>query len=228
MIEKESLRFNALELGHAHTIRFWIGGKPNIMHDLRFVWRLVAIAFLLLIGAGIAAGEEDPDLAVQTNAASAINYVRQSEIEAFADVSPSNCILLLTDGEDIKSVSKMRIDRGRAAKQKPDFLSKRVWNGFFLSSIGFRFAFDEQLQMPFEFEKWETRRCQPILCVSASGLAARIIESVATGHAHRSLGARGTSGFHDNFDSFGRRPAWKRLLQGLDYKLMDFYFIAFS
>jgi hypothetical protein len=42
------------------------------------------------------------------------------------------------------------------------------------------------------------------------------------------LGARGTSGFHDNFDSFGRRPAWKRLLQGLDYKLMDFYFIAFS
>jgi hypothetical protein len=25
----------------------------------------------------------------------------------------------------------MRIDRGRAAKQKPDFLSKRVWNGFF-------------------------------------------------------------------------------------------------
>lgn len=179
------------------------------MHDLRFVWRLVAIAFLLLIGAGIAAGEEDPDLAVRTNAASAINYVRQSEIEAFADVSPSNCILLLTDGEDIKSVSKMRIDRGRAAKQKPDFLSKRVWNGFFL-------------------EKWETRRCQPILCVSASGLAARIIESVATGHAHRSLGARGTSGFHDNFDSFGRRPAWKRLLQGLDYKLMDFYFIAFS
>ena len=79
----------------------------------------------------------------------------------------------------------MRIDRGRAAKQKPDFLSKRVWKGFFLSSVGFRFAFDEQLQMPFEFEKWETRRCQPILCVSASGLAARIIESVATGHAHR-------------------------------------------
>jgi hypothetical protein len=78
--------------------------------------------------------------------------------------------------------------------------------------------------MPFEFEKWETRRCQPILCVSASGLAARIIESVAAPE----LGARGTSGFHDNFDSFGRRPAWKRLLQGLDYKLMDFYFIAFS
>jgi len=102
VIEKESLRFNALELGHAQTIRFWIGGKPNIMHDLRFVWRLVAIAFLLLIGAGIAAGEEDPDLAVQTNAASAINYVRQSEIEAFADVSPSNCILLLTDGKDIR------------------------------------------------------------------------------------------------------------------------------
>ena len=71
------------------------------MHDLCFVWQLVAIAFLLLIGAGIAAGEEDPDLAVQTNAASAINYVRQSEIEAFADVSPSNCILLLTDGEDM-------------------------------------------------------------------------------------------------------------------------------
>jgi hypothetical protein len=95
VIETESFRFNALE--HAQTTRFWIGGKPNIMHDLRFIWRLVAIAFLLLIGAGNAAGEEDPDLVVQTNAASASNYVRQSEIEAFADVSPSNCILLLTD-----------------------------------------------------------------------------------------------------------------------------------
>jgi hypothetical protein len=100
-------------------------------------------------------------------------------------------------------------------------------SGFFSPPLVSGFAFDEQLQMPFEFEKWETRRCQPILCVSASGLAARITESVATGHAHRSLGARGTRGFHDNFDSFGRRPAWKRLLQGLDYKLMDLFYRIF-
>jgi hypothetical protein len=127
-------------LGRAQTIRFWIGGKPNIMHGLRFVWRLIAIAFLLLIGAGIAAGEEDPYLAVQTSAASAINYVQRSEIEAFADVSTSNCILLLTDGYR-RVLQTCASIAAALQKQKPDFLSKRVWNGFFL----LRFAFDEHV-----------------------------------------------------------------------------------
>jgi hypothetical protein len=41
------------------------------------------------------AGQEDAYLAVQTNVAGTVNYVRQSEIEAFADVSASAFILIL-------------------------------------------------------------------------------------------------------------------------------------
>jgi hypothetical protein len=45
-------------------------------------------------------------LAIQTNNAGALNYVRQSEIEAFADVSPANCMLILSDGEEIRVFQK--------------------------------------------------------------------------------------------------------------------------
>jgi hypothetical protein len=72
------------------------------MHASRLVWRLAAISLLPLATFGTAAGEDDPYLAIKTNAAGTINYVRQSEIEAFADVSASNCILILTNGEDIR------------------------------------------------------------------------------------------------------------------------------
>jgi hypothetical protein len=50
--------------------------------------------------------EDDPWLAIQTNNAGALNYVRQSEIEAFADVSPTNCMLILSDGEEIRVFQK--------------------------------------------------------------------------------------------------------------------------
>jgi hypothetical protein len=73
------------------------------MHASRLVWRLAAISLLPLATFGTAAGEDDPYLAIKTNAAGTINYVRQSEIEAFADVSASNCILILTNGEDIRA-----------------------------------------------------------------------------------------------------------------------------
>jgi hypothetical protein len=76
------------------------------MHVPRLVWRLTAILFLPFANLGTAAGEEDAYLAIQTNVAGAVNYVRQSEIDAFADVSASACILILSDGEDIRVFQK--------------------------------------------------------------------------------------------------------------------------
>jgi hypothetical protein len=35
-----------------------------------------------------------------------VSYVRRAEIEAFSDASPSNCILILTDGEDDRAFQK--------------------------------------------------------------------------------------------------------------------------
>lgn len=71
-----------------------------------FAWRIAAFPLLLFAGLGAAAGQEDPWLAVKPNAAGTINYVRQSEIEAFADVSPSHCMLILSDGEEIRVFQK--------------------------------------------------------------------------------------------------------------------------
>ena len=72
------------------------------MHASRLVWRLAAILILPLATFGTAAGADDPYLAIKPHAAGSINYVRQSEIEALADVSSSNCIVILTNGEDIR------------------------------------------------------------------------------------------------------------------------------
>jgi hypothetical protein len=69
-------------------------------------WRFAAIALPFLVASGPAAGQDDPWLAIQTNNAGALNYVRQSEIEAFADVSPANCMLILSDGEEIRVFQK--------------------------------------------------------------------------------------------------------------------------
>ncbi|HEY8008266.1 MAG TPA: hypothetical protein VIE66_16055 [Methylocella sp.] len=68
--------------------------------------RAAAIALPALILSGAAACQEDPWLAIQPNASGATNYVRRSEIEAFADVSPSNCMLILSDGEEIRVFQK--------------------------------------------------------------------------------------------------------------------------
>ena len=55
---------------------------------------------------GSAAAKDDPYLAVKANAAGMVNYVRRSEIEALADVSPSDCMLILSDGEEIRVFEK--------------------------------------------------------------------------------------------------------------------------
>lgn len=54
----------------------------------------------------MALAEDDPLHALQTNASGVFNYVRRAEIEAFADASHSNCILILTAPEDIRALQK--------------------------------------------------------------------------------------------------------------------------
>jgi hypothetical protein len=62
------------------------------------------IGFLTLValhGVGAscrAASQEDPFIALETNAQGVHTYVRRGEIEALTDVSPSHCILFLTSG----------------------------------------------------------------------------------------------------------------------------------
>jgi hypothetical protein len=76
------------------------------MQTSGLAWRFAAIVLPVLVASGPAAGQDDPWLAIQTNGVGTINYVRQSEIEAFADVSASNCIVILSDGEDIRVFQK--------------------------------------------------------------------------------------------------------------------------
>lgn len=81
-------------------------GQPMSWHAFRCTWRLAAILFLSMAGLAPAAFGEDPYLAVRTTAAGAVNYVRLSEIEALADVSPSHCMLILSNGEEIRVFQK--------------------------------------------------------------------------------------------------------------------------
>jgi hypothetical protein len=70
--------------------------------------RLVSV-FWLIFGLALtppapAAGQEDPFIALQTNVPGAFSYVRREEIEALTDVSPSQCVLLLSTGKDVRAV----------------------------------------------------------------------------------------------------------------------------
>lgn len=76
------------------------------MHASRLVWRLAAIASLHLAQLGSAPAKDDPYLAVKANAAGTVNYVRRSEIEALVDVSPSDCMVILSDDQEIRVFEK--------------------------------------------------------------------------------------------------------------------------
>jgi hypothetical protein len=72
--------------------------------------RLIFV-FWLIFGVALArpasaAGQEDPFIALQTNSPGAFSYVRRAEIEALTDVSPSNCVLLLSPGKDVRAFEK--------------------------------------------------------------------------------------------------------------------------
>lgn len=71
----------------------------------------VIFCFALIFSQGLtapptAAREEDPFIALQTNVSGIFTYVRRDEIEAFADVSPSHCILLFSGGKNIRAYQK--------------------------------------------------------------------------------------------------------------------------
>jgi hypothetical protein len=70
--------------------------------------RLISV-FWLIFGLALAppapaASEEDPFVALQTNAPGAFSYGRRKEIEALTDVSPSHCVLLLSTGKDVRAL----------------------------------------------------------------------------------------------------------------------------
>jgi hypothetical protein len=76
------------------------------MHASHLARRLAATLIPGLGGVGVALGKDDPHFALQANGAGVLSYVRRAEIEALADASTSNCILRLTDGEDIRASQK--------------------------------------------------------------------------------------------------------------------------
>jgi hypothetical protein len=72
--------------------------------------RLISV-FWLIFGLALAppaptAGQEDPYITLQTNVPGAFSYVRREEIEALTDVSPSQCVLLLSTGNVVRAFEK--------------------------------------------------------------------------------------------------------------------------
>lgn len=76
------------------------------MQQVRLVSFSWIIFGLALAHTAPAAGQEDPFIALQTNAPGAFSYVRRAEIEALTDVSPSHCVLLLSPGTDVRAFEK--------------------------------------------------------------------------------------------------------------------------
>lgn len=81
--------------------------------DLRRAGRLRRLAALLvallvasLSGAGPVLADEDPYVALQTSNAGTLSFVRRAEIDAYADASGSDCILILGNGEDVRAFQK--------------------------------------------------------------------------------------------------------------------------
>jgi hypothetical protein len=57
--------------------------------------------------AGAAAAEpEDPYFQLHSAKPGKFDYVRKSEIQAFVDVSPSHCIVILSNGDEIRAYQK--------------------------------------------------------------------------------------------------------------------------
>lgn len=53
-----------------------------------------------------AAAQEDPYFPLHSAKPGKFNYVRKSEIQAFVDVSPSHCVVILSNGDEIKAYQK--------------------------------------------------------------------------------------------------------------------------
>lgn len=68
---------------------------------------LALLACFILVQSRATAGEEDPFVALVTNAEGSYTYVRRENIEALTDVSPAHCLLSLTSsGKNIRAFQK--------------------------------------------------------------------------------------------------------------------------
>ena len=76
------------------------------MRVLRLVCGVAAALMQALNATDRAAAQADAYLQVQSNASGAFNYVRLAEIEVFSDTSPSHCMIILTDGAEIRAFQK--------------------------------------------------------------------------------------------------------------------------
>ncbi|SFK38285.1 hypothetical protein SAMN05444581_10729 [Methylocapsa palsarum] len=69
---------------------------------------MACCAALALAASGRQAAAEPEDAYFQLHSAKPgkFDYVRKSEIQAFVDVSPSHCIVILSNGEEIRAYQK--------------------------------------------------------------------------------------------------------------------------
>src|SRR5256885_13463335 len=97
------------------------------MQLTRLIGFLTFVAGMLLAASCRAGSQEDPFIALETNAQGVHTYVRRDEIEAPTDVSPSHCVLFLTSGMPFpqsKSVRAFQTCVSILAKlQRNDFVS---------------------------------------------------------------------------------------------------------
>lgn len=87
---------------------------------MRMLRRIFCLAFTLgqgIVTQAFAAGMDDPFIALQTNVAGIFTYVRSAEIEAFADVSPSHCLLLFAGGKNVRAYQKCTAIMGESHKK---------------------------------------------------------------------------------------------------------------
>jgi hypothetical protein len=73
----------------------------------RLTGSLALLACPILVQSGAAAVQEDPFVALVTNAQGSYTYVRRENIEALTDVSPSHCLLsLATSSKTMRAFQK--------------------------------------------------------------------------------------------------------------------------
>lgn len=81
-------------------------GSPKIipMKGRAGLWPALALA--ALCAAQGAAAAQDPYFVLQGHKPGLLNYVRRSEIQAFVDASPAHCIVILSNGDEIRAFQK--------------------------------------------------------------------------------------------------------------------------
>ncbi|WP_156898297.1 hypothetical protein [Methylocapsa acidiphila] len=68
--------------------------------------RYAAAAAQIFLAGEAAAADHDPFLALSTHVEGVVNYVRASEVQALVDLNQSKCLLVLTNGEELRAWQK--------------------------------------------------------------------------------------------------------------------------